>query len=144
MNKKIVLVTLFVPSILLALLVTFEFVVQYTMPEVTVSIGGYDPRDFLSGHYLRYTIDWDKTDCSQFNENKCPITDFKCSGYMGSCRYYIPEEYAYSLDRMLGMGENSFEIVYKYTPGKTPKAQRLLIDGEDWQQNANIKSGKNK
>lgn len=31
--------------------------------EVTLAIRGFDPRDLLSGHYLRYQVDWGSARC---------------------------------------------------------------------------------
>ena len=43
------------------------FLMQIAMGvEVKVRIQGYDPRDLLAGHYIRYSIDWSKTYCTHF------------------------------------------------------------------------------
>lgn len=89
--------------------------------EVTLAIKGYDPRDLLSGHYLRYTVDYgiklDQIprgpaclclstsgkvalgswvgDCSQRDPNSCPIflrgTNNWRGFEAGIERFYFPE-----------------------------------------------------
>ncbi len=111
-----------------------------TMPEVTLPITGYDPRDLLAGHYIRYQIDWDKADCNQFENNICPEEAFKDKQTGRAVhRFYIPENRARALDTafITGMhnGEKlSFSVVYAYKDGVKPIPKRLLINGKDWQE----------
>jgi len=120
-----------------------------SMPEVTVRIAGYDPRDLIGGHYIAYTIDWENTDCTQFDESKCPIDAFKAFArqeYWGEQhRFYIPEEYAAELDKLFRLDREKyvFEIIYKFKPGLRPIARQLLIDGRPWQETINNNRGKN-
>lgn len=119
------------------------------MPEATVRIAGYDPRDLLSGHYIDYTIDWDNTDCAQFENNTCPQEDFARyadNAYWGSrYRFYIPETHAQELDELFRFNDENhvFEIIYKYSPGMRPVAKELLIDGRPWRETINNNRGKN-
>lgn len=105
--------------------------------EVTVRIRGYDPISLLSGHYIRYEIDWENTDCAQFSKNICPKEDFMRAlnnGYWGkSGRFYVSEESAEALDRAVRDSQNSAEIIYSYQEGRSPYALRLLINGEVFQ-----------
>ena len=71
------------PVILLAILTIGMAVLRTSLPEVTLRISGYDPRDLLSGHYIVYTIDWDDTDCKQFKDRQCPISEFRQHGIDG-------------------------------------------------------------
>lgn len=105
--------------------------------EVIVSITGYDPRDLLSGRYIAYQVDWDKTDCQQFENGICPKKNFCREGRWGEqCRFYIPEKQADQLDylfRNRSQKDLHFEVVYSYQKNKAPIAKKLLINGADWQ-----------
>ena len=121
--------------------------------EVEVMIRGYDPRDLFAGRYLAFAIDWDKTDCQQFPGKTCPQDDFCQMSFRESCRFYVPEEDADQLDRLLQQASPllndpaspgsaakpslQFSVIYAYRPGKTPLAKQLRINGQDyktWQQ----------
>ena len=105
---------------------------------IKVSVQGYDPRDLLSGHYIRYEIDWDRTDCTQFPDGKCQPQSFcKKARWGRQCRFYIPETHAKKLDTLFRNRNNEtlkFEVVYSYTPGQTAIAKQLLINNQDWQE----------
>lgn len=106
--------------------------------EVKVAVMGYDPRDLLSGHYIQYQIDWTRTDCSQFEANRCPEKDFCKEARWGrQCRFYIPENKARDLDKLFRQRNDTdmkFEILYSYQPGQKAVAKQLLINGQDWRQ----------
>lgn len=132
MNKKFVAVLFFLPFAALVVWVSSLCVTVFESREAVVAISGYDPRDLLSGRYISYTINWDKTDCSQFEDNICPKDKF-CKD--GNCRYYVPEQSAYLIDEGLRYAEKrglKFEVVYSYHKNRVPIAERLLINGEDW------------
>lgn len=109
--------------------------------EVKVAVQGYDPRDLLSGHYIQYQIDWDKTDCAQFMDSVCPKDEFCVEARWGKqCRFYVPEKAAPRLDnlfRQFRWNKNSditFEVIYAYKKGSHPIAKQLLINGQDWRE----------
>ena len=141
MNNKLFLALLSVPLAgLLLWTINLEFESK-SFPEVTVRMQGFDPRSLLSGHYISYRIDWEKTDCRQFADNTCPREDFMNDGLdswmdaYGSHRFYIPQEKANDLDTMFRQSNRTgdiFEVVYSYKKGFRPIAKRLLINGEDW------------
>ena len=138
MNKKYFTIASLVFPIFVLFVWTLSLSIQKTfLPEVTVRITGYDPRDLLSGHYISYVIDWGKTDCTQFEDAICPKREFSTlRKYDSSLRYYIPEENAKELDSILRRGifnKHRFEVVYSYKKGLTPRASELLIDGKKWQ-----------
>jgi len=141
MKKNMHLIFTVFPVVCLGILTLYLAILRTCLPEVTVKIEGYDPRDLLSGHYIAYTIDWDKTDCKQFPQQICPKEDFfniaKQTFWRNSFRFYIPEQYAQELDDTLRNNSeknNVFEIVYSYAPGLLPLAKRLLINGKDWRE----------
>ncbi len=110
------------------------------MPEVELPIMGYDPRDLLAGHYIRYQIDWDNADCTQFKNNTCPKDAFKNNRWpYDTHRFYIPEKSARALDKAFITGVHNdekliFSVVYAYTNGVRPIPKHLLINGKDWRE----------
>ena len=138
MNKRVLALLFFIPFAALALWAAWLYVQQSTGKEVKVAVTGYDPRDLLSGHYIQYTIDWDKTDCSQFADGVCPEKEFcKEERWGRQCRFYIPEINARDLDMMFRQRNTTdmvFEVVYSYHKGRKPLAKQLLINGKDWRE----------
>lgn len=136
--KKYLLAVLFLPFIFLLGWVLFLTATRNSGAEITVSITGYDPRDLLSGHYIAYQIDWERTDCTQFVNKICPKDEFCKEGRWGrECRFYIPEDKAKDLDNLFARRNQNnlkFEVVYSYLEGRTPMAKRLLINGNNWQE----------
>ena len=94
---------------------------------VTVAVTGYDPRDLLSGHYLSLTPDWDNTDCTQFEENKCPKTDFE-----PRYRFYISEEIAPSLEKFINQLRPNMSLEFSYQDHH-PAMRKLFIENMPWQ-----------
>ena len=148
MNKKIFIFIL--PLICLIAWTGFLTYQQKNGQEVKVRITGYDPTDILSGHYIAYQIDWEKTDCNQFADRVCPKDNFckrnklaKIVSWGAPCRFYVPEKYAQQLDETFRKSmtnflsddtiqKDIFEVVYSYQEGKDPIAKELLINGKDW------------
>lgn len=95
--------------------------------EVVVRLQGYDPRDLLSGHYISYQINWDETDCEQFENGVCPRAAFERRG-----RFYVPEDRAAALDKAVRNTNNTAEMVFSYKRGFKPYALKLLVNGEEW------------
>ncbi len=112
--------------ILLAWVATLEVQI-WQGREVVVRLQGYDPRDLLSGHYIRYQLDWENTDCTQFDNEVCPVNDFDQVG-----RFYVDEDKAMALDREVGDRNNTAEMVFSYRKGQKPLALNLLVNGESW------------
>lgn len=139
MNKLIPILFL-IPVLFLAIWVNVLKIRQENGQPVTVRIMGYDPRDLLSGHYIQYQIDWNKTDCTQFEKGICPQKEFYTTKRRGrpitNLRFYIPEENATQLDRLFRIRSDqlTFEVVYAYRKGVQPLAKQLLINGMDWRE----------
>lgn len=138
MKKNIRLLLIAAPALLLTLFTITLLWQRSLLPEVTLRIAGYDPRDLLSGHYIAYTIDWENTDCTQFAGNHCPRDEFARSSIDGRWgkyhRFYIPEENAELLDSLFRQASENlvFEVVYGYAPNFRPQIKRLLINGRNW------------
>ena len=104
---------------------------QYTIlygNSVTVAVTGYDPRDLLSGHYLSLTPDWTNTDCTQFEENKCPKTDFETR-----YRFYISEDIAPQLEKLINQLRPNMSLEFSYR-NHHPAIRSLLIENTPWQE----------
>ena len=138
MNKKTLALSFFIPFFALLTWTMWLYTQQTTGKEVIVAVTGYDPRDLLSGHYIQYTIDWEKTDCRQFAGGICPEEEFCREARWGrQCRFYIPENNARELDilfRRRNATDMVFEVVYSYNRGHEPLAKKLLINGKDWRE----------
>lgn len=94
--------------------------------EVVLPITGYDPRNLLSGHYIEFQINWVQANCHQSDWNGiCPKNDFR-----GVNRYYVPENQAHKLERLINNNQYQAEILFAYEPGVRPIAKELLIDGQ--------------
>lgn len=138
MDKKLLLFILVVPFIGLLSWTIWLYTQQMSGQEIKVAVSGYDPRDLLSGRYIEYTIDWNRTDCTQFADGICPKDEFcKEASLARVCRFYIPEEKAEQLTRLFWKRNTTdmvFEVVYSYHKGAKPLAKQLLINGRDWQE----------
>ena len=139
MKNKFILTLLFLPVICLFIWNCFLWYDKDSGTEITVRISGYDPRDLLSGHYIRYRIDWDKTDPLQFKNKFFTKQDFMNRLNKKSLRFYVPEKHAKYLDKILMESSNIkeedkkiVEVVYSYKKGKHPIAKKLLINGKDY------------
>ena len=143
MNKKLLLLVFFLPFLVLFCWCVFLYQQRESGIDIKVAIRGYDPVDLLSGHYISYQIDWDKTDCTQFPDEICPKERFcKDSRWGRECRFYIPEKYARQLDSLFRQyiwqsrkeKNMTFEVVYSYNKARKPMAKQLLINGKDWKE----------
>lgn len=136
MFKKYGQLLVFAPALMLLIWVMFLSCQLHSGQEVSIRIKGYDPVSLLSGHYIRYEIDWENTNCAQFENNTCPKADFSKTlkdGYWGrNGRFYVSEKDAQALDMAVRNNDNVAEIIYSYKKGKRPYALRLLINGESF------------
>lgn len=136
MKKPLLVIALFLPLACLIGWTLFLTVSRNQGTDVKVAVTGYDPRDLLSGHYIAYQIDWERTDCRQFAGNICPKEQFCREARWGrQCRFYIPEQYAKELDELFrkrNSTDNIFEVVYSYRPGRKPMAKEMLVNGRSW------------
>ncbi|MBR6408633.1 MAG: hypothetical protein IKS23_00120 [Alphaproteobacteria bacterium] len=138
MKKSLLVVALVFPLVCLLVWSCYLSFERRNFSEVTLSITGYDPRDLLSGRYIAYQIDWDKSDCSQFENKVCPKDEFcKEETWGRQCRFYVSETKAYALERLFASrnsDDNVFEVVFAYQKGRQPIAKELLINGKDWRE----------
>jgi len=126
MNNKLLAALLVIPFVIIAGWILYYTAFTTQAQSVTLPIQGYDPRNFLSGHYIRFQIDWDKADCHQADWNGiCPRTAFA-----GIDRFYVPEDRASYLEGQLNSLDTRTEIVFAFQSNKRPIAKQLLINGQ--------------
>jgi hypothetical protein len=51
--------------------------------EYRIAIDGYDPRDLLKGHYIRFTYGWPKGTVNPYADNRYPPTEQVCVCFSG-------------------------------------------------------------
>lgn len=98
-------------------------------PEITIRAEGYDPRSLISGHYLYLRLNWQDTDCTQFNDNLCHPNRFE-SVY----KYYIPEDVAPTLEKAVQKKDIKVDLVFAYPENKNPYLKKMLINSEPWKE----------
>jgi hypothetical protein len=98
--------------------------------EVRVAASGYDPVDPFRGRYVWLGLDWDKTDCAQFPDGKCPKESFK-----SSYKFYLNETRADKVDRRVRAADGKkrkVELLFFYSPESAPMVKSLLLDGNPY------------
>ncbi len=124
MNKYIGFILGF-PFLILVSWFSYAIIFEKEAASVVLPVRGYDPRDLLSGHYIRYWIDWDKADCFQLDwQGVCPRKSFQ-----NARRFYVPENQARSVEYYLN--DNSrVEMIFAFKKGYRPVAKELWVDGK--------------
>lgn len=126
MKNRFAVLFLSLPFLILSCWVFYAFYFVRTAQEVVLPVQGYDPRNILSGHYIRFQINWKEADCYQADwDGVCPVADFK-----GINTYYIPENQAASIEEKLQSSSYLTEIVFAYHPNHRPIAKELRINGQ--------------
>jgi uncharacterized membrane-anchored protein len=142
------------PIVILLALTAYKRHILLSGQEVILPISGYDPRDLISGHYLRYRVEYGIPDICYGEKNdsqsvficlekkissiiqpgncKIVIHGF-CENsqfYAGIEKFYIPESQAKSLEELIRSKKAS--IVISVTTDGTAQVKDLLIDGKSW------------
>lgn len=124
MKNKIFAVLLFLPVLGMVLCVLWlKTMTNFSRVEIAVS--GYDPRDFFSGNYMNLQLNWSDTDCSQFANDKCPVTDFDVFYH-----FYIQQKNSNTLTQKVNAG--NVKLVFSYEHGYEPMIVDLLVDGKSY------------
>ncbi len=92
---------------------------------VEIAVRGYDPKDFFSGYYMRLQPDWQKTDCTQFADKRCPQNDF-AKDYT----FYMKQEHSGKLSTAVNAGD--VKLVFSYSASHMPLIVDLLVDGQTY------------
>ena len=140
MKNKTLFFILLLPVICLFVWNCFLWYTKDSGTDITVPVMGYDPRDLLSGHYIRYRIDWDEADLKQFEDKFFTKDEFVDSLNKSSYRFYVSEKHAKYLEKLLMESwdvkeedKKKIEVVYSYKKGKHPIAKKLLVNGQPYQ-----------
>jgi uncharacterized membrane-anchored protein len=115
-------------------------------PVFHVAIAGYDPRDLLQGHYLRYRLQWpaegacdDATCClclqtsGAHTKVECGVVDVACDAQLSRLmveqgrEFFIQEDTGPALEQAIRRGGGA--IVLNVTPHGQVHVHELLIDG---------------
>ena len=124
MKNNFVLTLLFLPVLVLGgAMAYYDYATHFSRVEVVVE--GYDPKDFFSGYFMELQPNWDKTDCTQFTEQKCPTKAF-----LPHYRYYINRDQSDKLTAAVNAGV--VKLVFSYADGRTPYIVDLLVDGKSY------------
>lgn len=157
MHKK-TLVAVLVPFVLLCLLIIRAEITLSKGQEWQFQVQGYDPRDLLRGHYLRFRVDynWETSNmCSDANDCclcltdtgalvpkvkrvSCEIAKNQCDGYMRSefenslNRYYIAENQAARAEQILreAQADNAAFITLSINRKGEPLIKDMILHGE--------------
>jgi len=158
MNNKKLLMVVMIPFLLLCLLIARAEYHLSIGTQWDFAITGYDPRDLLRGHYLRFRVayDWQKPqkDCSAGMGCAYCLTDIGeqapkvqiidthiaklCNGFMQYDdlqeplnRFYIPETQARLAEDLLRQAriDNTAYLRLSINKNGAPRIVDLLIDG---------------
>jgi uncharacterized membrane-anchored protein len=159
MRDKKLFVAILIPFVLLCLLIVRAEYHLSQGEEWKFEVTGYDPRDLLRGHYLRFNLayDWENsrsscdnpadcclclTDTGQIvpkvKRTSCSIAKTQCDGYMLSeferslNRYYIPEEQARQAEKILREArvDNQAFLSVAISAAGEPVISDMIINGE--------------
>jgi uncharacterized membrane-anchored protein len=156
-NKKLLMIVM-IPFVLLCLLISRAEYHINTGTQWDFAITGYDPRDLLRGHYLRFRVayDWqgEKEVCNSNKGCSYCLTDIgkqapkvhiidthlakQCDGFMQYDdlqeplnRFYIPETQARLAEDLLRQAriDNTAYLRLSINKDGAPRIVDLLIDG---------------
>ena len=152
-TKKGLILILILPILSLAILTGHKKYVLSFGKEYIFPITGYDPKHPLSGHYIRYRINYGLKNICKSHSRKFSKKAYLClnpkgfsfklpkickSFMMGSCsfgrfyagieRYYIPEKRTKEFSKLLEKGNVNIKI--SVLENGTAQVKHLLINGE--------------
>ena len=154
-SKKGILTALIIPIIALVFLAGYKEYILSIGKEVILPITGYDPRDLLSGYYLRYQINYGVKGICALNKNIQKKIGYVCLDpkmfvyhwpdncrlmIKGVCdysrfnagidRYYVSKEDAKRLEGLVRF--NKASIVLSVSKNGKAQVKDLLINGRSW------------
>lgn len=153
--RRTLLLALALPILAVALMAARAERISRTGRAYRLEIEGYDPRDILSGQYLRYSVAyrWDAVGehctsaeccyCLNGPEAEVPSVNKVSCTSRGPCdawyrdteterlqRFYIPEGRGAPLEKALR--DKRAEIVVRVSGNGSVVVQDLLLDGQPW------------
>jgi hypothetical protein len=115
-------------------------------PVFRVAIAGYDPRDLLQGHYLRYRLQWPAAEacdgatcclCLQVSgvhtKVECGAADVACEAQLSrqlveqGREFFIQEDAGPALEQAIRRGQGAMAL--NVTPNGQVRVHELFIDG---------------
>ena len=121
MKNKLLYSLLYIPALVLSGVMIY-YTTESNFSKVEIAVQGYDPKDFFSGYYMNLQPDWEKTDCSQFENNVCPVQEFR-----PVYNYYIRREQSEKLSQKVNAGD--VKLVFSYAKGHMPMVVDLKVNG---------------
>jgi hypothetical protein len=137
---------LLLPIMTFAGLVIRAELLQASGPVFHVAIAGYDPRDLLQGHYMRYRLQWpaggacDGPRCclclrtsGAHTKVECSSADTACDAQLSSQmvdqgrEFFIQEDLGPALEQAIHRGRGA--IALNLTPNGQVRVHDLFIDG---------------
>jgi len=137
---------LLLPIVAFAGLVVRAELLRASGPVFHVAIAGYDPRDLLQGHYLRYRLQWpadgecDGATCclclqtsGVHTKVECGVADKTCDAQLSrqmvdqGREFFIQEDVGPALEQAIRRGQGV--IVLNVTPHGQVRVHELFIDG---------------
>lgn len=152
-TKGLLAFSLILPLLALMLLSLQKKIHYERGHELVFPIQGYDPRDLLSGHYLRFSVDYGNSlDCGAIAGEAylCLADGFLRSVWVDDCllqikgecrgarflagieRFYVPQEDALTLETLIR--DNSASILVAVDPGGKAMIKELMIDELPWKE----------
>jgi len=151
------LVAAALPIVALGLMVARAEITTRTGRPYRISIDGYDPRDMVRGHYLRYRLRFlssqDLDHCTAATccyclrgpaESEPAVTKVACNE-TASCdasfpegqldhmeQFFIPEDRGYALGQ--AVRQHSAQLRVRVSAGGGVVIQDLLLDGRPWRE----------
>ena len=132
MSKKRTAILVSFPMLALLLWTILLEISLHNQREIWVQARGYDPRNLISGHYMLLEIDWEKTDCTQFKNNVCPIKEFE-----NSYKYYLSEKDAVNLENLGRKCNMELKFTHPKNMFSKPMLTELRICGKIIKNNVN-------
>jgi uncharacterized membrane-anchored protein len=137
---------LLLPIVAFAGLVVRAELLRASGPVFHVAIAGYDPRDLLQGHYLRYRLQWPAdgacggAPCCLCLQTSGAHTKVECGGTDTACdaqlkhqmveqgrEFFIQEDAGPALEQAIRRGQAT--IALNVTPDGQVRVHELFIDG---------------
>src|SRR5262245_27558709 len=137
---------LLLPIVAVAGLVGRAELLRASGPVFHVAIAGYDPRDLLQGHYLRYRLQWpadgacDGPSCclclqtsGVHTKVQCGVADTACEALLSRQmvdqrrEFFIQEGAGTALEQAIRRGQGA--IALNVTPSGQVQVHELFIDG---------------
>jgi uncharacterized membrane-anchored protein len=137
---------LLLPIVAFAGLVVRAELLRASGPVFHVAVAGYDPRDLLQGHYLRYRLQWpadgacDGATCCLYLQTsgahtkvQCGVTDTACDVQLSpqmveqGREFFIQEDASAALEQAIRRGQGT--IALNVTPNGQVRVHELFIDG---------------